>query len=170
MGSIGEKLYLIFRKIISLLIEVPFGLGLCSDLYSFSSTWCYLCLLNWTGVNGFWVYHSSCIDEFRSSWNSLCCSWDGGCFLISLTCSTPLCLFLFLSTFFFVTYVWWIYNIWTGWVEFLSYTFVWIYIIHLPHFVPLLYACIETLNCFRDLWVNFNSSLCSHQLIISDTC
>ncbi|XP_050248422.1 uncharacterized protein LOC126695641 isoform X2 [Quercus robur] len=28
-------------------------------------------------INGLWYNYSSCTDEFRSSWNSLCDSWDG---------------------------------------------------------------------------------------------
>lgn len=34
--------------------------------------------IGWTGIDGPRVNHCSCSYEFRSSWNSLCGTWDGG--------------------------------------------------------------------------------------------
>ncbi|XP_043805477.1 50S ribosomal subunit assembly factor BipA isoform X3 [Manihot esculenta] len=32
-------------------------------------------------INGLWYNHSTCINEFRSSWNTICYPWNGGYFL-----------------------------------------------------------------------------------------
>ena len=47
------------------------------------------CVLHCTGINGLWYNYSTCPDEFRSSWNSLCDSWDGGCYFGKFTFVCP---------------------------------------------------------------------------------